>query len=34
LSLVAAAFSTFFIRCISTNGPFLIERGTASPHTQ
>jgi hypothetical protein len=31
LSLVADAFSTFFSRWLSTNGPFLIERGTLAP---
>src|SRR5690606_32435252 len=29
-SLVATAFSTFFNKCRSTNGPFLIERGMCS----
>jgi hypothetical protein len=32
LSFVATAFSTFFTRWLSTNGPFLIERGTLTPH--
>ena len=32
LSFAAEAASTFFIRCPSTNGPFLIERAIASPY--
>src|SRR5690349_15320550 len=31
LSFAAEAASTFFMRCPSTNGPFLIERAIASP---
>ena len=34
LSFVVTAFSTFFIRWLSTYGPFLIERGTLTPHIQ
>jgi hypothetical protein len=31
LSLAADAASTFFMRCPSTNGPFLIERAMFTP---
>src|SRR5258706_14208106 len=32
LSLAACAVSTFFMRCPSTNGPFLIERAMVVPY--